>query len=70
MLCIGGIDLRVQLDTLKRGVHIVVATPGRLKDLLNKRRMNLDICRSGIPVYSVCVCVCVCVCATSTLVCC
>eukprot|EP00775_Hariotina_reticulata_P012748 gene12748-12877_t len=45
MLCIGGIDLRVQLETLKRGVHIVVATPGRLKDLLNKRRMNLDICR-------------------------
>eukprot|EP00879_Flechtneria_rotunda_P016085 GHRR01016826.1.p1 GENE.GHRR01016826.1~~GHRR01016826.1.p1 ORF type:complete len:570 (+),score=225.58 GHRR01016826.1:392-2101(+) len=45
MLCIGGIDLRSQLDVLKKGVHIVVATPGRLKDLLTKRRMNLDICR-------------------------
>lgn len=45
MLCIGGIDLRSQMDSLRRGVHIVVATPGRLKDLLAKRRMNLDICR-------------------------
>lgn len=26
-------------------MHIVVATPGRLKDLLSKRKMNLDICR-------------------------
>jgi hypothetical protein len=47
MLCIGGIDMRSQMDVLKRGVHIVVATPGRLKDLLTKRRMNLDICRWG-----------------------
>jgi len=30
---------------LAAGVHIVVATPGRLKDLLSKRRMNLDICK-------------------------
>jgi hypothetical protein len=29
------------------GIHIVVATPGRLKDLLSKRRMNLDVCRCG-----------------------
>jgi ATP-dependent RNA helicase DDX41 len=28
-----------------RGVHIVVATPGRLIDLLDKKIMNLDICR-------------------------
>lgn len=48
MLCIGGIDMRSQMDMLRKGVHIVVATPGRLKDLLNKRRMNLDICRSGL----------------------
>ena len=27
------------------GVHMCVATPGRLKDMLGKRRMNLDICR-------------------------
>lgn len=30
---------------LSRGVHIVVATPGRLIDMLDKRVMNLNICR-------------------------
>lgn len=49
MLCIGGIDMRSQMDLLKRGVHMVVATPGRLKDLLHKKRMNLDICRWAAP---------------------
>jgi len=45
LLCIGGVDMRTQLDVLKKGVHIVVATPGRLKDLLAKKKMNLDNCR-------------------------
>ncbi|CAH8330204.1 unnamed protein product [Eruca vesicaria subsp. sativa] len=45
LLCIGGVDMRSQLDVVKRGVHIVVATPGRLKDLLAKKKMNLDACR-------------------------
>ncbi|KAI3670459.1 hypothetical protein L1987_87794 [Smallanthus sonchifolius] len=45
LLCIGGVDMKSQLDIVKKGVHIVVATPGRLKDLLAKKRMNLDNCR-------------------------
>ncbi|CAN8307704.1 unnamed protein product [Cochlearia groenlandica] len=46
LLCIGGVDTRSQLDVVKkRGVHIVVATPGRLKDMLAKKMMNLDACR-------------------------
>lgn len=46
LLCIGGVDMKEQTDSLRRdGVHIVVATPGRLKDHLSKRRMNLDSCR-------------------------
>jgi ATP-dependent RNA helicase DDX41 len=28
-----------------RGVHIAVATPGRLMDLLEKKTMNLEVCR-------------------------
>ena len=40
----GGIDMREQFDMLRRGLHIAVATPGRLKDLLGKRKMNLDTC--------------------------
>jgi superfamily II DNA/RNA helicase len=31
MLCMGGVDMRTQQDALSRGVHMVVATPGRLK---------------------------------------
>uniref|UniRef100_A0A1D1YXK5 RNA helicase n=1 Tax=Anthurium amnicola TaxID=1678845 RepID=A0A1D1YXK5_9ARAE len=45
LLCIGGVDMRTQLEVVKKGVHIAVATPGRLKDLLAKKRMNLDNCR-------------------------
>lgn len=45
LLCIGGVDMKSQIDIVKRGVHIVVATPGRLKDMLAKKKMNLDNCR-------------------------
>lgn len=45
LLCIGGVDMKSQLDVVKKGVHIVVATPGRLKDMLAKKKMTLDNCR-------------------------
>lgn len=45
LLCIGGVDMRTQLEIVRKGVHIVVATPGRLKDMLAKKKMNLDNCR-------------------------
>ncbi|CAL1379412.1 unnamed protein product [Linum trigynum] len=47
LLIIGGIDNRLELASIMRnkGVHIVVATPGRLKDMLAKKKMRLDICR-------------------------
>ena len=45
LLAVGGVDGKAQSDALRAGVHIVVATPGRLKDLLTRRRMNLDACR-------------------------
>ncbi|XP_073295731.1 DEAD-box ATP-dependent RNA helicase 35 isoform X2 [Primulina huaijiensis] len=45
LLCIGGVDMKSQLDVVKKGVHIVVATPGRLKDMLAKKKMKLDNCR-------------------------
>ena len=48
MVVMGGVDMRTQTEVIRsQGVHMVVATPGRLKDLLSKRRMNLDICRWG-----------------------
>lgn len=45
LLCIGGVDMRSQVEVVRKGVHIVVATPGRLKDMLAKKKMNLDNCR-------------------------
>lgn len=44
-LCIGGIKLSDQFDVLKRGVHFVVATPGRLVDLIKKKKLQLDMCK-------------------------
>jgi ATP-dependent RNA helicase DDX41 len=44
-LAIGGIPSAEAMDVIRRGVHIVVATPGRLMDMLNKRIINLDVCR-------------------------
>src|SRR5574344_376143 len=37
----GGSSIESQIKTLKRGVHIVVATPGRLLDLMNRRCVDL-----------------------------
>ncbi|KAF1789202.1 P-loop containing nucleoside triphosphate hydrolase [Phytophthora cactorum] len=46
LLCIGGEDKRQQSDLIaSRGVHIVVATPGRLNHFLKLREMNLRLCK-------------------------
>ncbi|XP_002160326.1 probable ATP-dependent RNA helicase DDX41 isoform X1 [Hydra vulgaris] len=45
LLCIGGTSVKDQAENIKHGVHIVVATPGRLMDLLNKKLITLDVCR-------------------------
>jgi ATP-dependent RNA helicase DDX3X len=38
----GGADIYNQLRDLERGVDILVATPGRLVDLLERGRVALD----------------------------
>ncbi|MDA0238540.1 MAG: DEAD/DEAH box helicase [Proteobacteria bacterium] len=38
----GGVGQKPQVDALRRGVDIVVATPGRLLDLMNQRHLRLD----------------------------
>ncbi|PWY98083.1 P-loop containing nucleoside triphosphate hydrolase protein [Testicularia cyperi] len=45
LLCIGGISMAEQQYTMNKGFHIVVATPGRLQDMLEKKRFSLDSCR-------------------------
>ncbi|KAJ1724175.1 hypothetical protein LPJ53_001513 [Coemansia erecta] len=44
ILAIGGISMQEQAHTLSRGIHMLVATPGRLKDMLARRAINLDLC--------------------------
>jgi ATP-dependent RNA helicase RhlE len=38
----GGVNINPQVQTLRRGVDILVATPGRLLDHLNQRTVNLS----------------------------
>ena len=38
----GGTNIRPQIQALKRGIHILVATPGRLIDLMNQGFCRLD----------------------------
>ena len=38
----GGVGMQPQIDALKRGVHIVVATPGRLIDHMEQRNVDLS----------------------------
>lgn len=46
VLCIGGEDKRSQfMPVQNKGVHCVVATPGRLADLLNTGKINLELCK-------------------------
>lgn len=39
---IGGVPLNLQIENLKRPTHVVVATPGRLLELINKNIIDLD----------------------------
>lgn len=44
----GGSSIESQIKSLRRGVHIVVATPGRLIDLMNRGVVSLDMVRNLI----------------------
>ena len=39
----GGANIETQIKSLKKGVHIIVGTPGRTKDLINKRVLKLEL---------------------------
>ncbi|CAG7838136.1 unnamed protein product [Allacma fusca] len=41
----GGAPVEEQLRDLERGCHLLVATPGRLTDMLKRDRVGLDNCR-------------------------
>ena len=41
----GGADIGGQLRELEKGCHLLVATPGRLVDMMERGRVGLDVCR-------------------------
>ncbi len=41
-LVVGGMNERPQIESLRRGVRLIVATPGRLEDYLKRRLVRLD----------------------------
>jgi len=40
-IIIGGVSQRKQVSSLKNNPHIIIATPGRLLDLINQNKLNL-----------------------------
>ncbi len=45
---IGGSDIRRQLDDLRRRPHFYIGTPGRLRDLYNRRALNLQFTKTVV----------------------
>ncbi len=45
---VGGMDMRDERRALERGAHIVVATPGRLRDHIMRSSIDLSQCRAVI----------------------
>jgi ATP-dependent RNA helicase DeaD len=43
--CVGGMDPRREARTLAQGVHVVVGTPGRLRDHIDRKNLNLSAVR-------------------------
>lgn len=46
--CVGGMDMRAQRRDLAAGAHLVVGTPGRLRDHLERRSIDLGSVRAVI----------------------
>ncbi len=46
--CVGGMDMRDERRALGRGAHIVVATPGRLRDHIMRGSINLSNLRAVV----------------------
>lgn len=42
VLCVGGVSINNQIFSLRKNPNIVIGTPGRLKDLIKRRFLNLN----------------------------
>jgi ATP-dependent RNA helicase DDX41 len=45
VLCIGGVDIKQQAEDIQKGVHIIIGTPGRVSDLLDKKKFDTKLCK-------------------------
>lgn len=51
ILLVGGVTLKEDADKLKKGANIIVATPGRLEDILSTRNsINLSLCVKSLVI--------------------
>jgi ATP-dependent RNA helicase DeaD len=46
--CVGGMDMRTERRALDRGAHLVVGTPGRLRDHITKGALDLGALRAVV----------------------
>lgn len=46
--CVGGMDYRTERRALERGAHIVVGTPGRLRDHIDRGSLDLSALRVAV----------------------
>nr|WP_314260587.1 DEAD/DEAH box helicase [uncultured Devosia sp.] len=46
--CVGGMDARTERRTLERGAHIVVGTPGRLRDHITRGALDMSALRAVV----------------------
>ncbi len=47
-LCIGGTPIYRQVKSLSRNPHLIIGTPGRLKDLIQRKALRLNRCHSVV----------------------
>jgi superfamily II DNA/RNA helicase len=46
--CVGGLPIMKQIREIKMGVSFVIGTPGRLRDLIDKKVLDLSTCHSVV----------------------
>ncbi len=46
--CVGGMDYRTEKRALERGAHIVVGTPGRLRDHIERKSLDLSNLKAAV----------------------
>lgn len=46
--CVGGMDIRTERRALERGAHIVVGTPGRLRDHITRDALDMSELRAVV----------------------